>query len=537
MRYRPADGPRARFLALLLAPILLVGIGPVPVSAATVRADVIVYGGTPGGIVAAVTAARAGADVLVLETTSHIGGMVSSGLTWTDIGDKRTLGGYAREFFDRTQAIEGTLDGRYHFQPKTAEAAFKQMLHSAHVPVRYRVRFDDAEDVRVTGTRITSIRATDGNRYIAPVFIDATYEGDLLAAAGVDFALGREATSAYGEALAGVRPTQIVLADTDGVTLPFTTKAPGPLGSADRRVQASNFRVCFSADPANQTPFRKPDGYDVGEYDVYVDYIAAREAALGMPAELSWLVTLAPVANQKFDVNDRGVLSTAIPGRNWSYSLANERDRRAATVAHRRISEGLLYFLANDSRVSPAIREEMAGYGLCKDEFTDNGNWPWLLYIREGRRMLGEYVLTQADITTDRSKSDLIGVASYRVDSHLVSRWVDGAGRLLVEGSMSLPYQNYAIPYRAITPRRSESTNLLVPVAASASHVAHSSLRMEPQYMIMGEAAGEAAAMAVGGRDWNPRTGSTDVAVDVQAVRVSILQDRLRARGVYLVNP
>jgi hypothetical protein len=311
------------------------------------------------------------------------------------------------------------------------------------------------------------------------------------------------------------------------------TSAPGAVGTADDRIQDSNYRVCFSSDPANQTPFRQPQGYRSKDYDVYIKYLTVRAQSTGTAAKLSWILSIAPLANQKYDVNDVGPLSTAVPGLNWAYPNADHATRLEIERKHRVFTQGLFFHLRNNRRVPSSVRSEMARYGLCKDEFTENGNWPWLLYLREGRRMMGAYVLRQSDIETDKVKTDIIGVASYRVDSHFVSRWIDGNDRLLVEGGMSLPYQNWAIPYRSITPQRSQVTNLLVSVAASASHVAHASLRMEPHYMLMGEAAGEAAALAITGR---PK-GQVAQAVDVQGIDVVELQRRLTAHGAYLDNP
>lgn len=520
----------------------------------TTRTDVVVYGGTPGGILAAVTASRGGASVVLLEPRQHLGGMMSSGLGWTDIGNRGTHRGYTGEFFDRTQALEGLADGRYHFQPHTAETAFRDMLHTTDVVVRYGERLPNTGGVVVEGARIRSLTTTTGRIYDAGVFIDATYEGDLMARSGVEYRLGREARSTYGESLAGVRPTQLLLDLDDAISRPFLTDPPGPVGSADRRIQDSNYRVCFSSDPANRVPFSQPAGYRSQDYDVYVRYLTDRAAREMTPARLGWILSISPLPNQKYDVNDVGPLSTAIPGANWGYPEASHATRLGIEQDHRTFTQGLFFHLAQSRRVPSSVRAEMAAYGLCKDEFADNGNWPWLLYLREGRRMVGSYVLRQSDIELQRSKPDIIGVASYRVDSHFVSRWVTRDDQLMVEGAMSLPYMLYAIPYRSITPKASDITNLLVPVAASASHVAQSSLRMEPQYMIMGEAAGEAAAMATGRREASTTSvlaaGSPGVSVaattstplrsrtiDVQALDVAELQRRLKAHGAYLKNP
>lgn len=502
-------------------------------AAPTIKTEVLVYGGTPSGVLAAVTASRAGADVILLEPRQHLGGMMSSGLGWTDFGARGTLRGYTGEFFDRTQAAEGLPDGRFHFQPHTAEYAFRAMLHTTDVRVRYGERIRDRGGVSKNGQRILTLTTTTGRTYAAKVFIDATYEADLMAQAGVSYAVGREGRSTYDESLAGARPTQLLLTLDDAVARPFVTPAPRSVGSADGRIQDSNYRICFSSDPANRTAFTKPAGYASHEYDVYIEYLKARSKSSGTAARLSWILGISPLPNQKYDVNDVGPLSTAVPGLNWDYPEADHATRLEIEAEHRRFTQGLLFHLRNNRRVPSSVRNELARYGLCKDEFTDNDNWPWLLYLREGRRMVGEHVLRQSDIETSQGKPDIIGISSYRVDSHYVSRWIDDDDRLLVEGLMSLAYQRYAIPYRSITPKRTEVTNLLVSVAASASHVAHSSLRMEPQYMLMGEAAGEAAALAISRPPQSPVTQ----AKDVQRIDVGELQRRLQAHGAYLDNP
>jgi hypothetical protein len=490
------------------------------------KVDVVVYAATPGGILAAVTAARAGARVALVEPSGHVGGMISNGLTFTDIGDQTTLGGYTKEFFDRVQQLEGTTWGRFHFEPHVAEQAFSQMLASARVSVFLNQPLAPG-GVAKTGTRITSISSTEGLTFTGSVFIDASYEGDLLAAAGVSYRVGREATAEYGESLAGVRPTRVIMSLPAGVSPGATTPPPGPLGSADARIQEANYRLCFSSSSANRVPFSPPAGYDADDYAVVASYLAQRQASTGQTAQLSWVLTVSNVANQKFDVNAGGPLSLAMPGTDWAWPEGDAATRAGIAAQHAAWSKGLLYFLRNDLGVPASVRIQLAQYGLCKDEFTDNGNWPRMLYVREARRMVGSYVMTQRDIQTDRSKPDIIGVGSYRVDSHDVSRWVDANGRLLAEGTLSLPYRNYAIPYRSIVPLESELTNLLAPVAMSASHVAHASLRMEPHYMLTGEAAGQAAALVVRG---------ARKAVVVQEVDIGRLQAELRAHGSFLHN-
>jgi hypothetical protein len=466
--------------------------------------------------------------VVLLDPTGHVGGMMSNGLSFTDIGDATTLGGYTKEFFDRVQAIEGTASGRFHFEPHVAERVFNDMLRSAHVAV-YLNQWLVPTGVATTGARITSITTNAGSSFTAPMFVDASYEGDLLAAAGVSYTIGREATTTYGESIAGVRPSQVIMTMPAGVSPAYSSPPPGPTGTADARIQDSNYRLCFSSVIANQVPFARPSGYSATRYAIVVAYLKAHAAVTHLLPHLSWVLTVSPLANGKFDVNSAGPISLSLTGANWGWPDGDRATRASIAAEHASWDQGMLYFLRNDPSVPATVRSELSAYGLCKDEFTDNGHWPRLLYVREGRRMIGDYVLTLRDLTTQRSKVDIIGLASYRVDGHAVSSWVDASHRLVTEGSMSQPYRLYAIPYRSLTPMRNELTNLLAPTAISASHVAYASFRMEPQYMLSGEAAGEAAWLAL------PR-GARHRATAVQDVSVPLLQQELRAHGSLLSN-
>ena len=346
-----------------------------------------------------------------------------------------------------------------------------------------------------------------------------------MARAGVSYTVGREGVDEYGEEMAGVQPGRTVLSHTGGLPLGFPTSAPGPIGSADDRIQASNFRLCFTTTPGNRVPFPEPAGYDPAIYAVFTRYIEALTPVLGAP-DLSWFLSIAPTIHGKYDVNDIGVISLALPGANYAYPDGSVATRAAIDAWHRAYEEGLLYFLANDPSVPMAIRGEMATYGLCRDEFTDNGYWPYELYLREGRRMIGASVLTSHDVDAIRSKPDIIAIGSSKLDLHVVSRYLDAKGNLRAEGQYwASDRTSYAIPYSIMTPRRAEVTNLLVPVTSSASHVAQASLRMEPQYMMMGEAAGAAAALAAA------------AGTAVQDVDVTTLQARLQAAGAVLTDP
>jgi hypothetical protein len=483
-----------------------------PVSqAATRNFDVVVYGGTAGGVMAAVSAARQGLRTALVEPAGHLGGMVSGGLGWTDYGRKEVIGGYALEFYWRVGAHYQM--GRYGndvawlHEPHVAEAIFRGMLREAGVSIFEHQRLKEQSGVRKEGDRLRAIVMEDGSEFTAAVFIDAGYEGDLMAQSGITFTYGRESSAQYGESLAGVREktpfhqflVDVSPKDDQGKLLPeISGERPGPAGSADRRVQAYNFRLCFSDDPANQAPFPRPDGYNPARYALVARLIAALTAKDGRTPPLASFMKIDRLPNGKTDVNNNGAFSTDFLGGSWGYPNATYREREAIWQAHKNYIAGFLYFLANDAQVPESLRAEMNRWGLAKDEFTDTANWPRQLYIREARRMVGEYVMTQKDVQTELSKPDPIGMGSYNSDSHNVERTVDEAGFVRNEGDMQVAVKPYQIPYRVMLPKRGEARNLLVTAAFSASHVAYSSIRMEPQYMIIGQAAGVAAALAIG---------------------------------------
>ncbi len=516
----------------LLVAVLL----SLPVSAAPAeKFDVVVYGGTAGGVIAAVSAAREGLNVALIEPTRHLGGMVSGGLSWTDVGRKEVIGGYALEFYLRA--------GRYYemshyeqeiawtVEPRVAGEILRQMLDQAHVTVVLNHRLREKDGVVKNGLTLTRIVMEDGTSYAANIFIDSSYEGDLMAQAGVSYIWGRESTSQYGESLAGVRgetpkhqfTVNISPRDAAGKLLPeISPDPPGPPGSADKKVQSYNFRMCFSDDPANQVPFPKPPGYDPHRYELLAFLLKARTAAEGAPPRLNTLMKIDRIENHKTDVNNNGAFSTDYLGGSWDYPNASYAKRQEIWDATKNYTEGFFYFLANDPQVPPTTQKEMRGWGLCKDEYADDDNWPYQLYIREARRMVGDFVMTQKDLQTDRTKPDPIGMGSYNSDSHNVERIISPQGFVRNEGDMQVPVQPYQIPYRIMVPKRGEAGNLLVPVAFSASHVAYSSVRMEPQYMILGQAAGEAAKLAI------------EEHRAVQDVDTAALTARLRKRGAVM---
>nr|WP_256583832.1 FAD-dependent oxidoreductase [Burkholderia singularis] len=511
---------------------------PVPASSTNASnpgaADVLIYGATPAGISAALEAAKAGKHVLVLEPTKHVGGMITSGVSVTDAYPQDRLwamGGFARRFVDAVNLRYDktwTMGGIFH-EPHVAESILLKMI--ADVPaviVKYDARL---ESVQSADHSIKGIQMQDGSQYIAKIFIDASYEGDLMAKAGINHTQGREAKSQYNEALAGVGP--IVITDgahvdpyvvpgrPDSGLLPHV--APnnlGAAGAADSAVQAYGYRICVTADKANQIPVVKPDNYDPREFEL-LGRIAKAHPEI---TKTFHYIANVPIPNNKFDVNSLGLLSTDEIEGSAEYIRADANGRRAIEAEHKRYTMALLTFLATDPRIPPNVQADVRSWGFCKDEFQDNGGFPRLLYVREGRRMIGDYVMTQHDLYNETTIPDSIGLGAFPIDQHVVHR-VAVNGQVGTEGAIWQPLARpYPISYRSITPKYDEMRNLLVPVALSASHVAFSSLRVEPTYMITGQAAGAAAAIAI-------NSGNS-----VQRIDYAVLAAQLKASGAVLNN-
>jgi hypothetical protein len=480
--------------------------------------DVVIYGGTAGGVIAAVAAAREGLSVVLLEPGRHLGGMVSGGLGWTDYGKKEVIGGYALEFFERV-GKKYARPIEWHFEPHVAEAVFNDLVKESGVRVLFDHRLREKDGVHRSGTRVTEVITEDRTALRARIFMDASYEGDLMAQAYVSYTWGREGTAQYGESLAGVREqtpyhqfrARVSPFDQPGKLLPeITPRSADPVGAADRRVQAYNFRLCMTRTADNRVPFPRPASYAAARYELLARYLPALEAALGRPLTIADVMKPDIVQNAKTDTNNNGAFSTDYIGGSYGYPEADYATRATIRQAHVDYIQGFLHFLATDPRVPQALSREMREWGLCRDEFVDADHWPYQLYVREARRMVGEYVMSQRDVQTELTKPDPIGMGCYNSDSHNVQRrpTADGAA-VENEGDMQVAVLPYQIPYRVMLPKRAEADNLLVPVCFSATHVAYSTLRMEPQYMIIGQAAGVAASLAIGAntavQDVDPR--------------------------------
>lgn len=513
-----------RFVLLLLALARAV--------AAQEEFDLVVYGATAAGVATAVSGARQGLKTVLLEPGQHVGGMVSGGLSGTDVGRSEVIGGFALEFYwqaGRHYGLDRHLQQvAWMPEPGVSERIFRRLLGEAGVTLRTGHRLVEKTGVIKSGARVTEIACENGARIRGRIFADAGYEGDLMAQAGIRYTFGREGAAQYGESLAGVRAhtgshqfaVDLPAHDEQGRLLPEISAEPrGEPGAADRRIQAYNFRVIATNVPENRIPWEKPASYDAARYELLARWFPAITRFLGRPPRLNEVSLLRPIPNGKADFNNRGPFSTDYIGKNYGYPDGTYAERARIWADHVEYQKGFYWFLAHDPRVPASLQAEIREWGLARDEFADTGHWPHQLYVREGRRMVGDFVASQKDLQTDRTKPDVIGMGSYSSDSHNVQRHVAEGGIVLNEGDVQVPVQPYQIPYRVLLPRKAEAENVLVPVCFSASHIAYSSLRMEPQYMILGHAAGVAAALALREK------------VAVQDVPVAKLQDILRREG------
>jgi hypothetical protein len=540
-------------IRLLMLAVSLIA-GPICAWAETIEADVCIYGGTAAGVAAGVQAARMGKSVVIVEFGNHLGGMTSGGLGATDIGNKAAIGGIAREFYHRVALhyarddawqFETRVDYFKHrsarpsaadlsapdatmwtFEPHVAENILFQMLNEAKVPIYFQQRLAEAEK---KDKRITEIRMENGKVFRAKMFIDATYEGDLMAKAGVAYIVGREANSQYSETLNGIRaetPKHQFKAPVDPYVksgeaasglLPYIQSTePGRAGEKDASVQAYNFRLCYTRTAANRLPNLPPPNYNPAQFELLARYLEALVAA-GKKPILDELWNPIWMPNGKTDINNNGGFSTDFIGANYQYPDGSYAKRAENWRAHENYTKGFVYFLVTSPRVPEDIRQEMQSWGPAKDEFMDTDHWPHQLYVREARRMVSDYVMTEANSRGKIKADDPAGLAAYNMDSHNCRRIVRN-GRAENEGDVQVGgFPPYPISYRAIVPKASECENLLVPVCLSATHISYGSIRMEPVFMILGQTAATASALAI------------DQSCGVQKVEYSQLRRRLEA--------
>lgn len=532
-----------------------------PVMSAVAEApeyDIVVYGGSSSGVIAAVQAKRMDKSVVMVCPDRHLGGLTSGGLGWTDTGDKTVIGGLAREFYHRvwkhyqqedawrwqkreefgnqgqgTPAMDGEYRTMWVFEPHVAEQVFEEFIRDYEIPVHRNEWLDRENGVETEDGRIMAITMLSGNTYRGRIFIDATYEGDLMAAAGVSYHVGREANSVYNETLNGVQTARaishqfesfvdpyIVPGNPDSGLLPrIHGDSPGVDGEGDHRVQAYCYRVCLTNVPENRKPFPKPDNYDPMQYELLKRYIDTGYRDMFGKFDR--------IPNGKTDTNNRGAFSTDNIGMNYEYPEAGYERRQEILQEHEDYQKGYFWFLANDPRVPEDIRTEMSSWGLSKDEFMDNDNWPHQIYVRESRRMTGDFVVTERHLRRQTPTPRPIAMGSYNMDSHNTQRYVaydeQGRGHARNEGDIQIsPGGPYPIDYGAIVPKAEECSNLFVSVCVSTSHIAFGSVRMEPVFMILGQSAATAAALAL------------DAGVPVQDVDYTQLESRLRADGQIL---
>lgn len=494
------------------------------------NADVIIYGGTSAAVISAVEVARSGKSVIIVSPDKHLGGLTSSGLGFTDSGNTNAIGGLSREFYHRvwlhyndstawtwqkqseygnrgqgTVAMDGESKTMWTFEPRVAEKIFEDFISEHNIKVYRNEWLDRESGTEVKDNRIVSFTTLSGKKFRGKMFIDATYEGDLMAAAGVSYTVGREACGQYGEKWNGVQAgvyhhrhyfstpidPYIVPGDPSSGLLPHISVEPiQPNCTGDDKIQAYCYRLCMSNHPDNRVPFEKPEGYDPANYE-----LLARVFESGWN---EWFAKFDVIPNRKTDNNNHGPFSSDYIGMNYDYPEASYERRREIVEDHINYQKGLLYFVSTDERVPEEVRNRMQNWGLAKDEFTDNGNWPYQLYVREARRMVGAYVTTENEVLGKVNVPDPVGMGSYTLDSHNVQRFVTEEGYVQNEGDVGVkPSKPYHIAYGSIIPVKEECENLLVPVCVSSSHIAFGSIRMEPVFMILGQSAAAAAVLAI----------------------------------------
>ena len=518
--------------------------------------DIVIYGGTSAAVTSAVQAKKMGKSVIIVSPDKHLGGMTAGGLGYTDSGNTGSIGGLSREFYHRvyleyqkdetwkwqkigefgnqgqgTKAMIHDDQTMWIFEPGIAEKVFDDWVAEFKIPVLREQYLDRDNGVEKDGTRIISITTLDGNRYRGKIFIDVTYEGDLMAAAGVSYHTGRESNATYGETWNGnqfgvkhhghyfksaVDPYKIPGEPHSGLLKYIDNSSEGVNGDGDNRIQAYCYRMCLTDHPENRIPFSRPENYNPEDYEL-----------LRRVFETGWRETFDKfdfIPNRKTDTNNHGPFSTDFIGMNYDYPEASYERRKEIMQEHYNYQMGWFYYIANDLAVPEDVRIQMNKWGLAKDEFVDNGNWPHQIYVREARRMIGEYITTEHECLGSRQSPHPVGMGSYSLDSHNVRRFVTNEGFVQNEGDVGKAAKYpYGIDYGSLTPKKEECSNLLVPVCLSCTHIAFGSVRMEPVFMLLGQSASTAAALAI-----DKKTG-------VQDVNYELLKERLIADGQRLI--
>lgn len=514
---------------LLVATFFSVLVARPIVAQKTLEVDVCVYGGTSAGVIAAYTVQKLGKKAILIEPGKNLGGMSSGGLGYTDIGNKYAITGLARDFYRRVGKHYGKFE-QWIFEPKVAEGIFNDYVKRGGYQVLFSSR---VKEVKKDGKRITAVTFENSDRpdrstditVKAKMFIDCGYEGDLMARAGVSYTVGREANKDYNETINGVQlmhghqfpdgidPYKIPGKPESGLLWGISSETLPPNGTGDKKVQAYNYRICLSSDPQNQVAITRPEGYDSTRYELLLRLFDALPQKRTLNDYMIW----SHMPNKKTDINNRGGFSTDMIGMNYGYPDGTYDQRKQIIRDHELYTKGLLYFYGHDPRVPQQLRDEMLKWGYPKDEYVNNGNWSPQLYVREARRMIGSYVMTQANCEGKEVVKDGVGMAAYTMDSHNIQRLVVN-GQVKNEGNVEVGgFGPYPIAYRSLVPKPSEVSNILVPVCLSATHIAYGSIRMEPVFMVLAQSAATAAVMAI------------DSKTDIQRIDVAKLQQRLKA--------
>ena len=494
--------------------------------------DVVVYGANSAGVIAAYTAKTMGKSVLLIEPTNHLGGLTTGGLGYTDIGNKYAVTGLSRDFYRNLGDHYGKFE-QWIFEPSVAKNTFQEYLDKAGIEVQYgwqvtAVEKSDAVIQSIELENSANPQKQSNRKVSGKVFIDATYEGDLMARAGVSYAIGREPNSQYGETYNGVQlmtghqfpdgidPYVIPGDPSSGLLWGISSGDLEPDGTGDDKIQAYNFRICLTNDPANRIEITEPEGYDPSMFDLLVRLFEAQPDKRSLGNYFIW----SRMPNNKTDINNRGGFSTDMIGMNYNYPEGTYEERKDIIDAHTHYTKSQHYFYKTDPRVPEELQTAIQEWGYPRDEYTDTDNWSPQLYVREVRRMVGEYVMTQANCVGEEVVEDGVGMAAYTMDSHNIQRIVvekDGKKMVKNEGNVEIGgFGPYPIAYRSIITKRAEAQNLFVPAALSATHIAYGSIRMEPVFMVLGQSAAVAASMAI------------DNGVPVQDIDVAALQRELR---------